>query len=556
MQFSKVFSAAVVSFSLVFHFSVTGFAIPSEGRKVMISGPSPWAVQVGKNISKKGGNVVDIAVAIELALAVTSPYYASLGGGGFALVKLNSKIDALDFREKAPSAATPKMYEGKIANAAEDGVLAVATPGMLMGIWELHKKYGKLHWSQLFSDAIMLAEKGFEVSGEWVNHTKANKGRMNREGLRTFFKKDLSSYEAGENFKQPGLAKLLKEIRNRGPVPLYRELAADDIVQTVQAGGGILKKQDLKDYKVRWLQPIQVDFQGYKISMLPPPSSGGIVAAHALKLIEKKELWNQPAQSANELHLLGEILARSFRIRSFLGDPDFSKNAIPYALDEKLIQTEADSIRLNKKTSVEALSEKEFYKEETETTHFSVMDQQGNTVAMTITINGIYGSGVVTPKYGIVLNNEMDDFTARPNVPNQFGLVQGVANQIEPKKTPLSSMNPMIVEKGGETVLSLGAPGGPRIITATLQALYRVLVSKQDIDHAIQSPRIHHQFLPDLLYAETHKMSPELLKELKAKGHTIESTVNIGKVYGVSREPGQGLKAAFDSRGEGAAGGY
>ncbi len=549
----KFFATGLVTaFCLVFEIS-TAYGVPAVGQKIMIAGPSPNAVEIGKDISKKGGNVVDVAVAVALSLSVTHPYYASLGGGGFALLKLNKKVDALDFRETAPKQMTSNFFSGKPSSASVDGPLAIGVPGIPSGLWELHKRYGSLHWSRLFPKVIELASKGFEVSGEWADITTKNTTRFNEAGKRYFFKKNKIALKGGEKLTQEDLAKVLKEMSVRGPVPFYSGMVARDIVETVQSQGGVLSLADMKSYKPRWLRPLEANYSGFKAYLMPPPSSGGIVIKSALRLADLLHLQQTTSLSVDEFHLIGEILKQSFAGRTRLGDPDFHKNPIEELTSESYLAELAKRVDPAKAydTSIKVSPAHE----SSQTTHFSVMDSDGNSVAMTLTLNGSYGSGVVSTKYGIALNNEIDDFTTQIDQANQYGLIQGTSNQIEAGKRPLSSMSPTIVEKDGETVLSLGAPGGPRIISAVFQVMYRTLRGGVDIDQAIQAPRVHHQFTPNTLYIDTHKFSPEIAMALKSKGHVLEEG-STAKVYGIVRKVNGSLEGAYDLRGEGAAGGF
>lgn len=551
-KFSHVLLCLVVSWGFV---SPHALAIPAEGSKMMIAAPSPYAIEVGKKVMEQGGNVIDVAVAVGLTLSVTSPYFAALGGGGFALIKMSDKVDVIDFREVAPAATGPKYYLDKKQNASQIGGTAVAVPGFPAGLYEMHKKYGKLKWDKLFYEPMQLANKGFAVSGEWVDDTKETEPHFNSGGKKHFFKSGNKMYQPGEKLTQHGLNKALKEFKRKGPKGFYEGFVAKDIVDTVKKEGGVLSLDDMKNYKVRWLEPLTAQYLGHKIYLMPPPSSGGVVMKSALHMMEKLELHKKQPLSVDELHLMGEILARSFRGRATLGDPDFHQNPLAFLLSDKYLNKMVQTINLKKSEKMEALSLETITKESTETTHFSVMDTKGNAIALTVTLNGTYGSGVVSNRFGIALNNEMDDFTTRPGEPNMYGLVQGISNSVEPGKRPLSSMSPTLVEKDGKVIMTLGAPGGPRIISGTLQVLYRVIANGWDMDKAIQAPRVHHQFLPHTLFVDKDRLSPDVLAALKAKGHTIEETW-IARVKGVRLNSEGHLEAAFDSRGEGAAGGF
>lgn len=559
---------ALTSFVLIFAVQIAR-GVPAEGHRIMVTSASPYSAQIVKDIHGKRGNVADALVAAALALSVTHPYYASLGGGGFAMIKMGNEKTALDFRETAPRAANPDTYKDQPPAASLTGGLAVGIPGNAAGLYEIHRKFGKLKWAQVVQPAIDLASKGFEVSGEWVALVARNRERFSPEGRAIFFpatanaaEKEGPALKAGDRFKQPALAAFLRKFQARGSKAFYQGPVASEIVDAVNKTGGHYAKDELASYKVRWLKPLNAKFMGYDLLLMPPPSSGGIVIAQALRLIEKKDLASKTAPlSADEFHGLIEIEKLSYRNRSALGDPDFAQNPLDQLRDEKSLDALAAMIKPNlaipsaslltqdEKKAIENARE-----EKPQTTHMSVMDSDGNTIAMTVTLNGDFGSGLVT-KSGLALNNEMDDFTTHPGKPNMFGLIQGEANAVRAGARPLSSMSPTVVEKNGQTVLSLGAPGGPRIISAVLQVIYRTLARGLDVDVAIQTPRVHHQFLPDVVKTDANKLPPESLAALKAKGHSIEFS-STAKVYAIRRSADGGLAAAADARGEGAAGGY
>jgi len=340
----------------VFLFSNPTFAVPFEGSKVLISCQSPYAVEAGKKIAAKGGNVVDVAITVALTEAVTSPYFASIGGGGFAMVKMKNDLKVLDFREVAPEKTHPKFYLDKPKKSSQNGGMAVGVPGIPAGLWALHKKYkGKLHWSQLFETAIQLANKGFQVSGEWTKRTQKTEQRFNSAGKKYFFKKNGKPYKPGETIKQKALGKVLKEMRNRNITSFYNGVVARDIIKTINDAGGVMTAKDLKNYKVRWLEPLSTKFNGYDIHLMPPPSSGGVVIASALKLSEKLKLNKFDPLSHEELHHIAEILSRSFRGRSLLGDPDFHKNPIDFLLSDKYLTKMAKSIDDDETENLEPL---------------------------------------------------------------------------------------------------------------------------------------------------------------------------------------------------------
>ena len=364
----------------------------------------------------------------ELAMSVTAPYFASLGGGGFAIIKKGGETKALDFREMAPSKANPDLYKDKAARASLDGGLAVGVPGIPMGLWEMHKKYGKLKWNKLFSAAIDLAEKGFPVSGEWVDYTNSQRKRFSVDNWKMISRVHGEPLRPGDILKQPELARLLKMLRDKGTDAFYKGDNAKDLVAAVNGQDGIFDLKDLANYKARWLEPLDVKYNGYTLHLMPPPSSGGVLIAEMTQLMEKMKLNSVEALSVDEFHLLIEIEKQSFRARVDLGDPDYVKNPIAQILSEEAIGKLASQIKMD--SAIEPDKAPPVPKESTETTHFSVMDTNGDSVAITITLNGNWGAALISPKYGIALNNEMDDFNTHPGKPNMFGLVQGEANRV------------------------------------------------------------------------------------------------------------------------------
>jgi gamma-glutamyltranspeptidase/glutathione hydrolase len=539
---------------LLLTIALPALAVPVEGHKILISAANPYAVEAGKKAAQKGGNAVDVAVAVGLTLSVTSPFFGALGGGGFALVKMAGAPQALDFREMAPAATSKDYYLNLPKTASMVGGHAVGVPGVPAGLFALHQKYGKLKWAQLFEEPLRLARSGFQVSGEWVRKTKDETQNFDAGAKRYFLKKDGSQYKPGEILKQPELARALELLRDKNVAGFYSGPVADDIVKSVAANGGKMSLADLKNYKVRWLEPLKTEFRGHSVYLMPPPSSGGVVILTALKLIDKLDVLAKEPLSADEYHLLAEVQSRAFRGRALLGDPDFTKNPITLLTSDNYVNDVAKGVQLKKAVALKPMAENEI-RETTETTHYTVLDSEGRSVAITTTLNGDYGSGVATARFGIALNNEMDDFTTRPNEPNMYGLVQGAANAVEPGKRPLSSMSPtLVVDKNGKVIISMGAPGGPRIISSVLQVLYRILGREMDIDLAVQSPRVHHQFLPNKVLIDKNRFSPEVLSSLRSRGHTVEDSW-MGRVYVVRLRPDGILEGTYDARGEGAVGG-
>ncbi len=541
-------------FQAVTFISTLSLGAPLQGHKMMVATPNPLSAQVAEELIKKNGNVVDVAVGIALTLAVTNPRHASLGGGGFAMVKMGKEpVRALDFRETAPEKFHKDYYKNLPKEASRTGPHAIGVPGIPAGLWAIHKRFGKLHWSQLFDIPIRLADKGHPITGENVQRSAMAKDLFNAAGKKYFLNKKGQPYKPGQRVIQKQLAKALKLMRNRGITPFYEGKIARDIVSTITKEGGVMSRKDLAQYKVRWLDPIKSQFKGHDLYLMPPPSSGGLLIAASLKMAEKLKMEKLEPLSTLEFHYFSEIMKINFRNRNLLGDPDFVKNPTAPFLDEKKIDQWVARIKPDKILKVEPVNSVEF-QESNQTTNFSVLDSKGNGVAMTITLNGIFGSKIVTNTYGIALNNEMDDFTTRPGEANLFGLTQGKNNYVEAGKRPLSSMSPTLVGKNGKIVMALGAPGGPKIITGVLQTLYRVLAQDFNMEEAIHAPRVHHQFKPDVVYIDEKKLPPLSIKALQDLGHTVETGWGA-RVNGVRVNEKGFLEAGFDYRSEGGAGG-
>lgn len=561
----------------------TAWSLPFKTKEFAVASPSPYSASAANEIAAAGGNVFDQAVAVALAMAVTHPYYASIGGGGFAVLRRHNPtgpatFDVIDFREVAPEATSRETFLGKDPKAATDGGLASGVPGVPAGLWEVHKKYGKIAWKKLFAPAIRLAEKGFPVSGEWAHLTERNFESFNETGKKVFGRAEVdksvkpakTTYVprlAGETLKQPKLAKALKLMRDRGVQAFYTGVVAKDIVKTVADTGGVMSANDLKTYTAVWRLPLRRSWRGYDLALMPPPSSGGLIIAQALELVDRMEAKSGIPQSlsAPEAHLWGEALKLAFSARGQMGDPMetdsmaklSTKLLEPARLDRlaKLFSPDrAIEVKSSKSPDIKEVLLAPATKEKTETTHFSLADKDGNAVAWTTTLNGSYGSSVVTDEFGIAMNDEMDDFATQPGVPNQYGLIQGEANAVAPKKRPLSSMSPTIIEKDGQFFATVGAPGGPRIPSAVFQAIVRTITQGADAEEAVTQPRVHHQFLPDTLVYDAKKVAPEVLAKLQSFGHKTEGSW-IAKVYLVKRNADGTVEAAADPRGEAAAGG-
>ena len=543
----------------LFLFTSGAFALPIHQRNMVISGPSPYMVEVAKQIYRKGGNIFDVAIASAFTLSVTHPYFVSLGCGGFALLKNQEGVKALDFREIAPSAMQADFYKKSGLSSTRSGS-AVGVPGFVAGQWAIHQKYGSLPWGDLIKPAVKLAGRGFMVSGDWYERTKGKSQQFNLSGRRIFFHSNGEAYWPGEFIKQKKLAGALMLIKRKNKTLFYNGMISKDIVNTVKAHRGIITLEDLKSYKPRWLKPLEFRFGKYKVFSMPLPSSGGIIMARATHLMNQKRPYQFSLYSISEWHLLGEMLSLAFRPRNQMGDGLSSDRYLKSWLSDRKLRELGDRINLKKAQKLSVVRDtlrrkRPLKKESRETTHFSIMNNKGEAVSMTLTLNGNFGSFVVTDKYGIVLNNQMDDFNTLPGQPNQFGLIQGKNNRVHRGRRPLSSMSPTIVEKRGQAVMALGGAGGPMIISAVWQTLYRHLIRGMDLDLAVQSPRIHQQFLPRVLFVEKQRFPPVVLNLLRNRGHYIKQRDSIAKVYAVSKNKEGLLEGAFDARGAGATGG-
>jgi gamma-glutamyltranspeptidase/glutathione hydrolase len=552
--------AAVISFGFVLSIANQGFAAspaPVKGGHGMVVTAQHLASEIGVEVMKKGGNAVDAAVAVGYALAVTYPSAGNLGGGGFMTIRFKDGTSTfLDFRERAPLAATKDMYLDKDGNpikgASLDGYLAVGVPGSVAGFEMAREKYGTFTRQQLLEPAIRLAKEGFALSqgDAAILAGGAKRLAQDKAAAAIFVKADGKPYGAGERLVQADLAASLTQISEKGTDAFYKGPIADLIVKASQAKGGILAKPDFEQYKVRELAPVTCSYRGYDIVSSPPPSSGGLIICEILHVLEGYPLAYLGFGSADTVHLMVEAMRHAYVDRnSALGDPAFVENPVKTITDKAYAAEIRAKIDKHRAGISKDLKPKDFG-ESKETTHYSIIDDAGTAVAVTYTLNGSFGAGVVAEGTGILLNNEMDDFTQKPGVPNLYGLVQGEANAIAPLKTPLSSMSPTIVSKDGKPFMVIGSPGGSRIITITLSAIINVIEHGMDIQEAIDAPRIHHQWLPDTVYVEAHGLSPDTVKVLSNMGHKLDIAAE-GKVWGQAA----GILVGGESLGEIAKGG-
>ena len=514
------------------------------------------ASQVGADILAQGGNAVDAAVAVGFALAVVLPRAGNIGGGGFMMVHDSEKgaTEAIDYREMAPISASRDMYLDETGQVDKQKVryshAASGVPGTVAGLWHAHSKYGVLEWKTLLQPAISLAEKGFAMTDFLASALEQRKQLLGRSlaAAKVFYKPDGSNYKAGEIFRQPDLARTLRLIAKAGKKGFYSGPVARAIEKEMQRSGGHITRRDLRDYRVAVREPVVVEVAGYKVEMMPPPSSGGLIVGQLLKVYETLGLAAWPFGGAESIHLMVEPMKQAYADRSLhLGDPDFYPVPAGWMLSDQRIGEIVAAVEKNRARPASEISpgaHKEA--ESSETTHYSVVDKDGNVVSNTYTLNFSFGSGVVIPGYGFLMNNEMDDFSAKPGSPNAFGLLGAQANAVAPGKRPLSSMTPTIVHKDGSAFMALGSPGGSRIISTVLEVLTAVLFYDKSLAEAINAPRFHHQWLPDMLFVE-RPMNPDTIAILQSKGHQVSTAFASGSVQAVIRSS-EGWTAVADPR--------
>jgi gamma-glutamyltranspeptidase / glutathione hydrolase len=539
-------------------------AQPVHARHAMVVTVEQHATDAGVAVLEAGGNAVDAAVAVGFALAVTHPSAGNIGGGGFMLVRFaDGRSTFIDFRERAPDNASRNMYLDASGKATKDSVVgyrAAGVPGSVRGFEYASKKYGRKPWVDVVAPAVVLAEKGFPVSYGFAQSLARSAGLLGQfpESKRIFLR-DGKPYEAGETFVQPELARTLQRIREQGARDFYEGETAHLLAADMERHGGLVTLADLRDYAVVERAPLTGSYRGYGIITAPPPSSGGPGILQMLGVLEGSGYEKSGAGSAAELHYLAETMRRYFADRAAsMGDPDFVKVPLARLLDPAYIAQLRKSIDPEHATPSSQIHGKPMGPESSETTHYSIVDADGNAVAVTYTLNFGYGDGVTVPGLGFLLNDEMDDFAAKPGEPNGFGLVQGEANAIQPRKRPLSSMTPTIVTAGmthgGKLELVLGTPGGPTIINSVLEVLLDVVDFGMNVQDAVDFPRIHHQWLPDQLVME-RGFSPDTIALLKARGHQVRMAGGIGEVAAIQARDGW-LEGAADPRTEGTAKGY
>lgn len=511
---------------------------PAHASKAMVSSIHSLATDAGVEVMREGGNAIDSAVATGFALAVVHPQAGNIGGGGFMIIRMaDGQLHFLDYREKAPSAATADMYWDKQGNVVPGlstvGYKAIGVPGSVAGMVYAEKHWGKLGLEKVMAPAIRLARDGYPLPWEYAKEFQS-RHLAEFPDSRRIFQRDGNFYQPGDIFKQPELAKTLERIA-ANPDDFYHGEMAKQIAAAVQKGGGIITAQDLANYEVKDREVIHGSYRGYDIYSAPPPSSGGVALVEILNILEPFDLAKDGADSAEAMHLTLEAYRRAFMDRAdFMGDPDFAKIPVAQLIDKQYaaawresINPEHASISKDLKrpaefNNLDKVARVALAPEPNETTHYSVVDPEGDAVAVTTTLNGSFGSGVTADGLGFLLNNEMDDFTAKVGVPNMYGLIQGPANAVGANKRPLSAMTPTIVTKDGKLFLVLGSPGGPTIITTVANVLMGVVDYGLDIQQAVDAPRFHNQWLPDKATVEKNRFSPDTLRLLTNEGHKID----------------------------------
>ncbi len=553
----------------------------AEGTQGAVTSAEANASDIGLAVLQRGGNAVDAAVATGIALGVTHPSAGNIGGGGFMVVRLpDGTAKAIDYREMAPGKASRDMYldaEGKVTKESRLGPRAAGVPGVVAGFAYAHKRWGSRPWEELVAPAVKLARDGWTLDPDHAEDLEWGTQRMQKyldelqskltaeaatldpvdkrqletlianveATIKTFRKPDGSAYQTGDLWRQPALADTLEQIAKNGPQAFYGGALADTMAARVQAMGGLWTAQDLANYEAIERAPIEFDYRGHHIITMPPPSAGGVVLHQILAASEVLELHKHDWDSVERMHLYVEALRRTYADRNLLlGDPDFIDIPMKTLMDVSYMGKRMKSIDPNKATPSKEVGAGVEYKESSQTTHFSVVDKDGLAISNTFTLNGGFGAKVQIPGTGVTMNNEMDDFTAKPGEPNMFGLVQGPQNAIAPKKRMLSSMTPTIIERGGQLRAIVGSPGGPTITTTVAQIVMQLIDHDRSILEAVAAPRIHHQWLPDrIMHEET--LDPEAAEGLKAKGHETKTWGRIGHANCIGRDPKTGALQAI-----------
>jgi gamma-glutamyltranspeptidase/glutathione hydrolase len=556
----------IILFAFTFIYFIPTKIVAQTGlvtSKAMVVSAREEASKIGAEIIKNGGNAFDAMVATELALAVAYPFAGNLGGGGFMVYrKANGETGSLDYREKAPLAATKDLFLDEKGNVIKgkstESPLAIGVPGTIAGVFAVHEKLGSLPIEEILKPVIELAERGVIVTKKQEDRLAAYRDKIIKvNGNKTLF---ATSFKENDIIKYPALATTLKRISKNGRDEFYKGETAKILVKYLQQKGAIITLEDLNKYEAKWRTPLTFGYKDLKVISMPPPSSGGICLAEIFKMIAPFDLTKMGHNSTEAIQVIVEAERRAYADRSYyLGDPDFVKIPLKALMADDYLKQRMSNFSFEKATLSSEIKEgKVNYNESTETTHYSIVDQFGNAVSSTTTLNDGYGSKYYCDELGFFLNNEMDDFSAKPGEPNMFGLVGNEANSIAPQKRMLSSMTPTIVEKNGKLFMVVGSPGGSTIITSVLQTILNVYEYRLSMQEAVNAPRFHHQWLPDLITFEPNTFDIKTFETLKSKGYLIneKTTPVIGKVDAILVLPNKKLEGGADFRGDDKAVGF
>ncbi|UWX66488.1 gamma-glutamyltransferase [Empedobacter stercoris] len=552
-----------ISFIIISFFAIIQLNAQESYKNGVVVTAHPEASKVGVEILKKGGNAIDASVAVQFALAVVYPNAGNIGGGGFLVYRdAKGKTDALDYREKAPLKATENMYWDKDGNAITDlslyGQFAAGVPGTVDGMVKAHEKYGKLSWKELVQPAIDLAQKGFKITKQQASELTNKYDDFVKYNSKINALTAKASWKEGDLLVQKELANTLKLIQQKGRAGFYEGRTADLIVKEMKRGNGIISHEDLKQYQSVWRTPVAGNYRNLKVISMPPPSSGGIALVSLFQSIEDYPINKWGFQADSTMQVMVEAERRVYADRAeHLGDPDFVNVPQKQLLDKNYNVNRMKDFSFDKATPSSAIKAGEiFAKESLETTHYVIVDKDGNAASVTTTLNNSYGSLVVVEGAGFLLNDEMDDFSVKPGTPNLYGLVGGKANAIEPSKRMLSSMTPSILEKDGKLFMVVGTPGGSTIITSVFQAIVNVVDFGMTMQEAVAAPRFHHQWLPDQIDYEPNAISENVRESLKQKGYVLKERQPYGRVDGILVNTDGTYQAGADPRGDDKAIGY